>query len=119
SSTVENHFAVSRQPLVLLLQFLGIHVHRAGDDLGLRFKVHGMAKIHDNEIVAGIDLFLQLLDTDAGDAQLAEKLLAAIELVPDVAGECTEKNSAQAAAQGSCPLRDMLDLIAEDIAGSE
>lgn len=42
SSTVENHFAVARQPIVFLFQFLGIHSERAGNRFGVRFKIQGV-----------------------------------------------------------------------------
>jgi len=48
SSTVENHFAVARQTVVLLFQLLGIHAESAGNGFRVGFEVHGMAQVHDH-----------------------------------------------------------------------
>jgi hypothetical protein len=47
SSTVQNHFAVARQSVVLLLQFLGFHMQRPGNGFWLGFEVQRMAQVND------------------------------------------------------------------------
>ena len=42
SSAVENHFTVLGQPVVFLLQLLGVHAESAGNGFGVGFEIHGM-----------------------------------------------------------------------------
>src|SRR5437870_6354650 len=58
SSTVEDDFAIARQAVVLLLQFLGVHVKGAGNSFRIGFKVHRVAQVNDNQFFAGVDFFL-------------------------------------------------------------
>ena len=76
SSTVENHFAVAGQPFVFLLQLLGVHAESAGDGFRLGFEIHVVAEIDDDKFFAGVNLFFQFLDADAGNAQVAEEFLS-------------------------------------------
>jgi hypothetical protein len=65
SSTVENHFAITRQTVVFLLQFLGVHAESAGNRSGLRIEIHGMAQVDDDEFFAGVNFFLEFVNGDA------------------------------------------------------
>jgi hypothetical protein len=57
SSTVENDFAVERQRVIFFFEVFRVHAESARDCFGIRFEIHGMAKVDDDEFLAGIDLF--------------------------------------------------------------
>src|SRR6266436_5088865 len=86
SSTVEDDFAVARQPLVGLLEFARVHAKGAGDRLRVGLEVNGMAQIHDRERFTGVQFFLQLFRADAGNSQFAEESLAGHEFVANIKG---------------------------------
>lgn len=54
SSTVENNLAVTRQQAALLLKFLGVDADCPGNGLWIGFEIHGMAQIHNDDILAGV-----------------------------------------------------------------
>src|SRR5215470_18027281 len=78
-----------------------------------------MAEVDDRNLLARVDLLLEFIDSDAGDAQIAEEFSARIKLEEDVAGKCDEKNYDQPAAQRRCPPGNDLQLIAENHAAGE
>jgi hypothetical protein len=84
SSTVENDFAIARQAVALFFQLLGVHSKGAGDGFGLRFEIHGMPQINDDEFLARIDFLFEFIHGNSRDAQLAKKALPDDEFVSDV-----------------------------------
>ena len=78
-----------------------------------------MAQVHDDELLAGVELFLQFINGDAGDAQITKKSPAGDKLLGDVGGQGSEDQDQEPAAERSEPLRDALDLTAEHIAEAE
>jgi hypothetical protein len=57
SSTVENHFTIAGQAVILLLKLASVHAKSAGDGFRVGLEVHGMPQIDDDEILAGVDFF--------------------------------------------------------------
>jgi hypothetical protein len=55
SSAVENDLAIARETVVFFFQFLGVHAEGAGNCFGIRFEIHGMAQVHDDEFFASVD----------------------------------------------------------------
>src|SRR4029077_2534616 len=78
-----------------------------------------MAKVDDDEFFAGIDLFFQFVDGDAGDAQLAKESLAGDKFIRDVRGERPDEQDDEVAAKSGSALGDALDLAAEGIAQAQ
>jgi hypothetical protein len=64
SSTVEDHFAVAGQLIILLFEFLRVHAKGPRNGFGVGFEVHGVSQIHDDEVFAGVDFFLQFFDAN-------------------------------------------------------
>lgn len=58
SSTVEDDFTIAGQALVVFLDIGGIHAEGAGNCARVGFKFHGMAKVHDGDLFAGIEFLL-------------------------------------------------------------
>jgi hypothetical protein len=58
SSTVENDFAVARQPIVGLLEFTRVHAKRAGDRFRVGLEVHGVPQVNDRENLSRVQFFL-------------------------------------------------------------
>src|SRR5208282_2078568 len=115
SSAVEDDFAIVRQQIVFLLQFLGVHAEGARECFRVGFEIHGMAKIDDDEILASVELFLQFLDGDARDAQFAHEALARYEFVANVACERPDQDDPEPAAERGGAFRDAFNLAAENV----
>jgi len=119
SSTVENNFAVAGQPVVFLLQLLGVHAEGAGNGFGISFEIHGMAKIDDDQLFAGIDFYFQFVDGDAADAQFTQEALACDKFLGDVRRQDADEDDQEPSAKTERMFGDALDLAAEDVAQAE
>jgi hypothetical protein len=119
SSTVQNDFTVERQRVVFFFKVFRVHPECAGDGFGIGFEIYGMAKVDDDEFLASVDLFLQLINGNAGDAQLAKESLAGDEFIRDVRGERPDEEDDELTAKSGRALGDALDLAAEHIAQAQ
>src|SRR5260370_20345243 len=54
SSTVEDDVAVAGEQLRMVVEFAGVHADGAGNGFGLGLEIQGMAKVHDDQVFAGI-----------------------------------------------------------------
>ena len=54
SSTVENDFAVARQPFIGYLQFASVHPKSAGNRFRVGFEIHGVAQVYDRKNLASV-----------------------------------------------------------------
>ena len=75
-----------------------------------------MAKIHDDEIFAGVDLFLQFFDGDPGDAKRAQEALARQKFVAEIGCERGSEDYNEPTAERGSAFGDALDLAAEEVA---
>jgi hypothetical protein len=119
SSTVEDDFAVVRESLIVILEFLCIHAESAGNGFGIGLKIHRVTKIDDHEILAGVELVFQFFDGDASDAQVAQKASAGDEFIGEIGSEGTKNNDTEAAAERGGVFRDILNLSTEDVTHAE
>jgi hypothetical protein len=55
SSTVENHFAIARQAVVLLLKFAGVHAKGPGNGFRVGLEIYRVAQVHNDKILAGVN----------------------------------------------------------------
>lgn len=104
---------------MLFLELSRVDANRAGNRFRVRFKIHGVAKVNNGELFAGVEFLFQLVHGDAGDAKLADESTAGDKLVGEIGGERADKNDAEPASQGSGPFGDTLDFAAEDVAETE
>ena len=119
SSTVENDFAVARQAIVFLFQFVGVHAKRAGNRFRVSFEVHGVAQVNDDQFLAGVNFLLQFFRSDARNAQVAQEFLPGIKFPADIAGKRSDNQNCERTAQSRGALCDALDLFTKDVAGAE
>ena len=119
SSAIENDFAIAGQTVVFLFELLGVHAEGAGNGFGIGFEIHGMTKIDDDHLLAGIELFLQFFDGDPGDAKFAHEAAAREELISQIGCQSANQNDGEPAAEGGGMFGDALDLAAENVTEAE
>lgn len=116
SSAIEDDFTIVGQQIVLLLQFLSVHAESAGDGFRVGFKIHGMTKVDNDQVFAGVELLLQFFNGDPGDAKRAQKASAREEFVAEIGSESGNENDGEPAAERDGAFGDALDLAAEEVA---
>jgi len=72
-----------------------------------------VAQVNDDQFLARVDFYFQLIHGDARDAQIAQKALAGDKLIREVGGEGAEEKDEEPAAEGSEMLGDPINLAAE------
>src|SRR5579862_3964548 len=78
-----------------------------------------MAKVHDGNVFAGIELALQLFHGDARNAELAQETPSGYVLVGEIGSQSRRKNHGEPATEGSGARRDALNFSAEHVAQSQ
>ena len=119
SSTVKNDLAVEREEIVLLGQLLGIDMQGTGDGFGVGFEIEGMAQVDDGEIFTGIDFVLELIDSDAADAQIAKESLTGNELREDIGCQSGSEQDEQPTAERGGTSGNEFDLLGEEVTQAE
>src|SRR5712691_261984 len=119
SSTVEDDVAVAGEQFRMVVEFAGVHVEGAGNGFGRGLEVQGMAKVHDDEVFAGVQLALQFLGRDSRDAEFTDEFAALEKFPADVADESGDYNCQQSAPKPQRRARDAFDLVGEHIAQAE
>src|SRR6266849_671815 len=64
SSTVKDDVAIARKPIILLLQLFGIHSEGPRNRLGVGLEIDRMPQVDNHQVLAGIELLLELVDTN-------------------------------------------------------
>src|SRR5260370_37941114 len=100
SSTVEDYFAVARQPVVLLFQLLGVHAERAGNGFRIGFEFHRVAQVDNDEFFARVEVLFEFVHRNARDAQLAQQAPAAEKLIGEMACGGPQEKGPQTRARG-------------------
>ena len=113
---IKNNLPVARELVVLLAKLLGVHAKSARNGFRISLEIQGMAKIDDDHVFALVDLRLEFIHGDAGNAQLTDEALALVVFVADIAHQRADEQHQQAATQGSGMIGDALDLFAENVA---
>src|SRR5271165_3246068 len=74
-----------------------------------------MTKIKYREFFAFIDLPLQIVDCDAGNAEIPQEFLASNKFVKDVSHQGANQQNKESTSQTFCLLGDFFNLVAEHI----
>src|SRR5262249_34242015 len=84
---VEDDVALTRDLAVPRIELVDRHVERAGDDRRLGLEDDPVAHVHDDHVLAAVELGLQLFRRDPGDVDLSQEAPAADVLPADVAAD--------------------------------
>src|SRR5215475_10944642 len=78
-----------------------------------------MAQVDDDNRLARVELGLELLGSDAGDAQVAEEFASRMPFAKDVGCQRSDDQDGEPTAKSFRVFGDGLDLFAKEVAGAE
>src|SRR6266576_6866069 len=115
--TKEYDFAIAGDDFMRLFQFGGVHVQGPWNRFRLRIEIEGVAQVHDDHVLAGIDFPLEFFWRDPGDFQLTQESSAVVIFPTDISRESGEDQDQQPFSQVCRASRDSFEFAAEHVAG--